>query len=146
MLLEKLIRILKKVKDFKVNIAYSRCEKHVLTFACQEMGWQLTTKKGDGDIIWFIDGVKSDQIDMVRNLTYGHFNRYPKSYILCNKREFHILLNKYSNFFPDAFKFVPNTFVLPDDYVEFKDHFETHKDAILIAKPSKGRCGQGIFF
>ena len=88
----------------------------------------------------------------IHKLTYtGHnrsyyFNRFPRANLLCNKREFHILLNTYNHLFPGHFDFLPTTYILPEQYIQFTKCFVENEDnKILLAKPSKGRCGQGIF-
>lgn len=55
-----------------------------------------------------------------------------------------MLIKKYQRFFPDDFDFIPQTFILPDDFREYRLHLESHKDRFLIAKPSKGKGGDGI--
>lgn len=62
------------------------------------------------------------------------------------KREFHILLKKYQALFPNDYDFVPDTFILPEDYKAFKRFLTSKNKDFLLAKPSKGRGGQGIFF
>ena len=58
---------------FTVNISYSRCEKHILKFLCEDTEWRVETRPDRGDLIWFIDAVKTDQLEMVREKS-KHFS------------------------------------------------------------------------
>jgi len=55
-------------------------------------------------------------------------------------------LNKYQTFFPKDFDFIPKTYILPEDITAYKRYLDTQDNPILLAKPSKGRGGEGIFF
>lgn len=55
-------------------------------------------------------------------------------------------MKKYQEFFPDDFSFVPDTYVLPEEFKDYKKYLDKSEDSMLLAKPSKGRGGQGIFF
>lgn len=55
-------------------------------------------------------------------------------------------MKKYQIFFKEDYGFIPNTFILPEDIKAYKRFLDTENNPILLAKPSKGRGGQGIFF
>jgi glutathione synthase/RimK-type ligase-like ATP-grasp enzyme len=55
-------------------------------------------------------------------------------------------MRRYQKYFPFEFDFIPHTIVLPDEYKYFKKYMEKGKDRVLLAKPSKGKGGEGIFF
>lgn len=48
--------------------------------------------------------------------------------------------------FPDDYDFIPRSYILPDEYRSFKKHLDGKQKSHFIAKPSKGRGGEGIFF
>jgi hypothetical protein len=55
-------------------------------------------------------------------------------------------MKKFQLFFKKDYDFIPETYILPEDIKAYKRYLDTTENAILLAKPSKGRGGQGIFF
>lgn len=55
-------------------------------------------------------------------------------------------MRKYQKYFPYEYDFIPYTIVLPDEFKTFKKHMEAVPPKIMLAKPSKGKGGEGIFF
>lgn len=79
------------------------------------------------------------------NYKSWYFNKYPRANIIWRKRQFSILLRKYQKYFPFEYDFVPFTLILPDEYKHVKAHMSQLANRIMIAKPSKGKGGEGIF-
>lgn len=48
-------------------------------------------------------------------------------------------------FFPQHFSFTPASFLLPDEAYDLEDYMRVNQNQTFIAKPSKGRGGDGIF-
>ena len=49
-----------------------------------------------------------------------------------------------ANIDPQAYDFVPRTFVLPNDEKKLLEYQEINKSAVFIAKPSSGSEGNNI--
>lgn len=130
---------------FSVNTAFSRCERHPVKEVCKILDWNESRSEHSGSLFWFIDAMNAAQKKMIKQ-NDSYFNRYPKLSIVCMKRDFHILLKKYQMLFPAEYDFIPETYILPEDIRAYKRHLDTKKNPILLAKPSRGRGGQGIFF
>lgn len=130
---------------FSINTVYSRIERYTIKDLCHEMDWVENRTETNGSLFWFIDAMNEVQKKFIRK-TDSFFNRYPKASVVCNKREFHILIKKYEELFPDAFRFIPQTFVLPDEIKRYRKYLDEHENPFLLAKPSRGRGGDGIFF
>lgn len=105
------------------------------------MGWRESNS--DGDLLWFVNSLREIDQKMIKFKTCI-FNRYPRSNIICRKRQFSILMRRYQKYFPYEYDFIPETIILPEEYKSFKRQIATNK--VLIAKPSKGKGGEGIFF
>lgn len=130
---------------FSVNTTFSRCERHPVKEVCKILDWNESRTEHSGSLFWFIDAMNAAQKKMIKQ-NNAYFNRYPKLSIVCMKRDFHILLKKHQTLFPSAYDFIPETYILPEDIRAYKRHLDTKKNPILLAKPSRGRGGQGIFF
>lgn len=109
------------------------------------MNWRESKSTKKGNLFWFIDACSSTQRQIIKSAG-AIFNRYPRVSIVCMKRDFHILMKKYQTFFKEQYDFIPETYILPEDYKAYKRYLDTDKEAMLLGKPSKGRGGQGIFF
>jgi hypothetical protein len=46
---------------------------------------------------------------------------------------------------PNAFDFIPPTFVLPQEETKLKEYMKKHPNACYIGKPQSGAKGDGIF-
>lgn len=55
-------------------------------------------------------------------------------------------MRKYQRFFKDEFDFIPDSYILPEEYKFFCKKFGQSPDKIYLAKPSRGKGGEGIFF
>jgi glutathione synthase/RimK-type ligase-like ATP-grasp enzyme len=56
-----------------------------------------------------------------------------------------VILSRLQRFFPEDFSFTPASFLLPDEVVELEEYIRKNPGYTFIAKPSKGRGGDGIF-
>jgi glutathione synthase/RimK-type ligase-like ATP-grasp enzyme len=54
-------------------------------------------------------------------------------------------LSRLQRFFPEDFGFTPASFLLPDEIMELEEYIRKNPTYTFIAKPSKGRGGDGIF-
>ena len=55
-------------------------------------------------------------------------------------------MRRYQRYFPYEYDFVPYTLILPDEHKYVKKHMSQNQDKPMIAKPSRGKGGEGIFF
>jgi hypothetical protein len=130
---------------FTINTVYSKCERNPVKEVWEMLDWIEGRSETKGSLFWFIDACSGTQRKMMKESS-AYFNRYPRFSIIWMKREFHILLKKYQAMFPNDYDFIPETFILPEDYKAYKRFLGSKKENFLLAKPSKGRGGQGIFF
>ena len=108
-------------------------------------GWKESQNTNEGDMIWFVNTLR--EIDLkVLNYKTWYFNKYPRANVICRKRQFAILMRRFQRYFPYEYDFVPYTLILPDEYKFVKRHMSHKADKPMIAKPSRGKGGEGIFF
>ena len=70
-------------------------------------------------------------------------NRIPWALTMCRKAPFVRLVQNVTPFFPEIFNFLPKSYILPFDNVQFS-HALSLKDKTYIYKPDKGSLGHGI--
>jgi len=56
-----------------------------------------------------------------------------------------VITSRLERFFPEHFNFIPASFLLPDEAYELDSYMRVYPSHTFIAKPSKGRGGDGIF-
>jgi tubulin polyglutamylase TTLL6/13 len=64
---------------------------------------------------------------------------------ICRKDYLARNLTRLSRLFPKDYNFFPKTWILPHDYVDFKQFASSTKNACYIAKPDHGSQGKGIY-
>ncbi len=60
------------------------------------------------------------------------------------KNIFCVIVSRLQRFFPLDFKYMPDSFLLPDETRDLENHMKQFPGQTFIAKPSKGRGGEGI--
>ena len=60
------------------------------------------------------------------------------------KNIFCVIISRLQRFFPNEYRFMPDSFLLPDEIYDLELHMRHFPYQTFIAKPSKGRGGEGI--
>ncbi|CAI2361331.1 unnamed protein product [Moneuplotes crassus] len=139
-------KMLKEEEEvFTINTRHSKLERYTLKELCRQNRWKEVHNSITGSLIWFMSALRD--IDL-KILAYKkcYFNRYPRANLICRKSKFHSIMRKYTRFFPEEFDFIPDTFLLPDEFRAFSRKFSSSPDKVFIAKPSMSKGGEGIFF
>ena len=135
----------KKEEVFSINTTHAKMERYTLREICRQYGWKEIRNSLSGNLLWYIGPLRDIDLQI---LSYKKciYNRYPKSNLICRKRQFHLLIRKYERFFPDEYNFIPRTYILPEEYKSMVRHYNSHPEKVFLSKPSKGKGGEGIFF
>lgn len=77
---------------------------------------------------------------------YQRINHYPRTEELTRKDRLHLNISKMQDKFgKEHFNFLPETYILPDQFSEFAGRFQETPDWLWIAKPNASSQGKGIF-
>ena len=71
-------------------------------------------------------------------------NRYPLMDHFAKKNIFCVIISRLQRFFPIDYRFMPDSFLLPDEIKDLEQHMRHFPNQTFICKPSKGRGGEGI--
>ena len=75
-------------------------------------------------------------------------NKLPGLNYLCLKKVTQFLLDKFKSYYPNRFKFQPESYRIPEDNAILEKimsmHHEKKTGKIFIAKPTKSQQGKGI--
>jgi len=77
---------------------------------------------------------------------YQRINHYPRTEELTRKDRLHLNICKMQDKFgKDPFNFLPETYILPDQFSEFAGRFQETPNWLWISKPNASSQGKGIF-
>uniref|UniRef100_A0A7S4W7Q2 Tubulin--tyrosine ligase-like protein 5 n=1 Tax=Alexandrium monilatum TaxID=311494 RepID=A0A7S4W7Q2_9DINO len=101
------------------------------------------THGSDWCIQWSGPGMKDSAWSDIHE--YQRVNHFPGSTALTRKDSMYMHLSHMAkNFGNEAFDFLPETYVLPEDMKAFMEEYE-RKGGLWIVKPTNSACGRGIF-
>lgn len=55
-----------------------------------------------------------------------------------------MIISRLQRFYPQEYRFMPDSFLLPDEVQELEKFMRVHPNQTFICKPSKGARGEGI--
>lgn len=130
---------------FVVNTWHCKNERETLQYVVDLNWWEETKIYGDGNLIWYGMALRDSDIDIIRSRPKVHINWYPGSELLSWKKILCNIMNWMEKYFGKDFEFTPLSYLLPEEKDLLEEDMENNPDMWYIAKPSKGRGGEGIF-
>jgi tubulin polyglutamylase TTLL6/13 len=103
-------------------------------------------EKEDWDLFWTDAGVLPERVAKMK--PYQKVNHFPGMFQLARKNHLARNLTKMLKEFSEEYKFFPKTFLLPQEYGDFKATFDrkaANNKPVYIIKPQAGCQGRGIF-
>jgi len=135
----------KKLPKVVINTTRSRGELKLLERIIEKnkaFGWKKAIgSNGGGDVMWSGLDIPWEDTYLAKEI---RLNRIPGMKMLAHKKMTGFYLNKFREFYPEEFDFYPKTFLLPEEYDQFKEYKSKHPDRLFIAKPTSGSQGDGI--
>ena len=78
-------------REFSINTVHSKMERPTIREVVKANRWKENRITGEGSLIWYVNSLR--EIDKkILNYRNCYYNRYPKSGVVCRKRQFHQLL------------------------------------------------------
>jgi len=107
--------------------------------------WKISNDLNDDwDVRWTDSNVPIDALAKMK--PYQKVNHFPGMHFIARKNNLARNLMKMKKVFPESYKFFPKTYLLPNDYQEFKNSFlKNRKNQTYIIKPEAESQGKGIF-
>jgi hypothetical protein len=113
---------------------------HVCKQALHEAGVKYSRDDPSALLVW-CDTMKMDYFYQMR--PWQVINRLPWARVMCRKAPFVRLIHRIASFYPELYTFLPKSYILPADNVEFMKAVDLH-DRVHIYKPDRGSSGRGI--
>lgn len=95
--------------------------------------------------MWFGQPLRDADVRLLLKRPNVYFNKYSGTEYLCRKKVLCTNINRMKSLFPDDFNFVPTEFNFPEEKEELEGYIKAHPNEWMIAKPSRGCGGDGIF-
>ena len=99
----------------------------------------------EGHLVWYGLPLRESDMKLLQKKPNMLFNKYPGSEYLWRKKTLSVLISRMRRYFPDEYNFMPKEYVIPEELEELEQYIKDHPNNWMIAKPSRGRGGDGIF-
>lgn len=113
---------------------------YVVKQALRLLNISFQRENSHGVLVWS-DAVRLEFFDLIH--PYQVINRLPFASTWARKVPFVRLLQRIQHYYPKDYKFLPKSFVLPQDESIFQEALSKH-DKFYIFKPDRGSLGHGI--
>lgn len=135
-------RVIKKKPRIVCNVGDTQYDV-IKSVAKSKLFWHLNSDftNEEWDLQWTDSAVSPDKLSKMK--PYQKINHFPGMYGICKKNYLAWNLNRMAKQFPNDYNFFPKTWVLPGDWIDFKNNFSKNK--ICILKPEASSQGRGIF-
>ena len=134
-----------KKRGFTINTYPSRSELETLQLVIQKNDWQEGVVPMEGNLVWFGLPLREWDMKQLQKRPKMIFNKYPGSEYLCRKKTLSVIISRMKRYFPEEYNFMPKEYVIPEEQEELEKYIKKHPASWMIAKPSRGRGGEGIF-
>lgn len=132
-------------KVFTINTYPSRSELETLQIIIAKNDWAETTAPMEGHLIWYGLPLRESDIKLLKMRPTTYFNKFLGSEYLCRKKTLSSLMTRMKRHFADDYDFIPREFLYPEEKEDLEEHITEKPNNWMIAKPSRGRGGEGIF-
>ncbi len=116
-------------------------ECHIET--CKNGNFGLKTNLKDCNIIWKLQHRVIMESNVKKLTKYQKFSYFPTTYILGRKDNMYRKFKHFQKLFPNDFKYIPLTFIMPSDGDKFKE-IDGDLKKLWIVKPVNLSRGRGI--
>jgi len=132
----------RKRKPFPIALNLSACKYEVVRMVQKKLGWKEVGDDDDWQVYWTDTSVSIERImRLKRTQKINHFTGMLE---ICRKKSLARNIGKMAKLYPDEYKFVPKSYILPAELSDFLSEFKTKKKRTWILKPDSGCQGKGI--
>ena len=132
-------------KQFTFNVTNARHELPLLNELCELYGWhKVELKEAKADMIWQFPQHETENNERIMR-SASIFNRLPGSGVGTNKAKSARIFNRMIRHFEHDFKFIPKTYILPEQDKQALKNAMAGGKKTFIFKPAGGAEGCGIF-
>ena len=135
----------KAKKKAKVVLCSAQTKYNVVKKVSRDMNFKMSDAVNrEWDLYWSDVGVFPEQVQKLK--PHQRINCQPGTLNLARKNNLARNLSRLQRHFPKEYKFYPETWVLPQDLLDFKCQFDKKKKSkTFIIKPVSGCQGKGIY-
>jgi tubulin polyglutamylase TTLL6/13 len=134
-------------KGLHVNLVH--CKYDVVQQQTRAFGMKPTQDPHNWSLFWIDTGVSYERVlEMYRKVirkTFQRINHFPGMHEICRKDQLARRVQRVVRMFPKDYTFFPQSWIMPQDWMEFQRQHKTKKSPCYISKPDHGCQGKGIF-
>lgn len=114
-----------------------------MQYVVKKYGYRETKDINQANLRWYGLALRDHDIDILKQKKC-FINRYPLMDHFAKKNILCVIISRLQRFYPNDFKFMPDSFLLPDEVQDLEQHMRLNPNQTFICKPSRGRGGEGI--
>jgi len=100
---------------------HCRHEIDTVQYVINKYGYRETTQSSDGNVFWYGLALRDHDIDLIK-MRKALINRYPLMDHFAKKNIFCVIISRLQRFFPNDYRFMPDSFLLPDEIHDLELH------------------------
>lgn len=117
-----------KPSKFVINTRHCRSEKETVQYVADLNRWEESKVYADGNMIWYGQALRDQDIDVVRSRPKVYINRYPGSELLTRKKILCNIMNRMEKYFGRDFEYTPLSYLLPEERELLEEDMENNPD------------------
>eukprot|EP01138_Halocafeteria_seosinensis_P005460 gb/GECG01005582.1/.p1 GENE.gb/GECG01005582.1/~~gb/GECG01005582.1/.p1 ORF type:complete len:1126 (+),score=144.66 gb/GECG01005582.1/:1-3378(+) len=138
-----------------VIVNMPNCKYESVEACVRARGWQIIREENatEWNLYWTDTSVSTERL--IRAERHQKLNHFPGMLKICRKTPLARMMKKMSRLFPQEYRFFPKSWVLPEEWSDFKSQFALRigddgrpqrpkKNRTFIIKPDAGTQGKGI--
>ena len=137
----------KNNNDIVVNNEHTKYA--LIPQVCAALGWRTSASDSRGhvpewDVYWTDYGLGIERV-VRRAQSFQRVNHIPGMINIYRKNNLARALGRMQKLFGEMYEFVPQTWILPHDYVAVKEYLVSKAGRCIIVKPAGSAQGKGIY-
>lgn len=108
-------------RNIVVNTYHCRSEVDTVQYVISKYGYRETRNQTDGNILYYGIALRDSDVELIK-MKRALINRYPLMDHFAKKNIFCVIISRLQRFFPIDYRFMPDSFLLPDEIKDLEQH------------------------
>lgn len=92
-----------------------------MQYVISKYGYRETRQATDGNILYYGLALRDNDVELIK-MKRALINRYPLMDHFAKKNIFCVIISRLQRFFPIDYRFMPDSFLLPDEIKDLEQH------------------------
>lgn len=108
-------------RNIVINTHHCRQEVDTVQYVISKYGYRETRQATDGNILYYGLALRDNDVELIK-MKRALINRYPLMDHFAKKNIFCVIISRLQRFFPIDYRFMPDSFLLPDEIKDLEQH------------------------